>query len=243
VAAQGPRRVIAVLGMHRSGTSCLTGSLEGAGLGLGEVHTWNRYNRRGNRENQAIVDLNDAVLEANGGSWESPPQRVTWTEEQRDRARALIAAIDGGGPVGFKDPRTLLTLDGWLEALPQLEFVGVFRRPLAVARSLEQRSGMPLNAALALWEHYNRRLLRLHSRHDFPLVDFDISEAQYLRRVAVLAETLGLDAQAALREPFFSEDLRTAHQHAADRTLPYRVSLLHWRLRRRSARQARSRRP
>ncbi|HBM84618.1 MAG TPA: sulfotransferase family protein, partial [Halieaceae bacterium] len=31
-----PRRVIAILGMHRSGTSCLTGSLQEAGLELGE---------------------------------------------------------------------------------------------------------------------------------------------------------------------------------------------------------------
>ena len=60
-----PRRVIAILGMHRSGTSCLTGSLQEAGLELGEHHTWNPYNRKGNRENQDFVDLHDAILAAN----------------------------------------------------------------------------------------------------------------------------------------------------------------------------------
>ena len=61
-------KVICVLGMHRSGTSCLVGSLQKAGLHLGKHHTWNRYNRKGNRENQDIVDLNRAVLEFSGGS-------------------------------------------------------------------------------------------------------------------------------------------------------------------------------
>ena len=60
-----PSRVIAILGMHRSGTSCLTGSLQNSGLFLGECHTWNKHNERGNRENQKFVDLHDAILAAN----------------------------------------------------------------------------------------------------------------------------------------------------------------------------------
>ena len=89
-----PRRVIAILGMHRSGTSCLTGSLQNAGLFLGEHHTWNKHNRRGNRENQNIVDLHDAILEANGGTWDSPPEHVRWRDEHVARAREQPAAIE-----------------------------------------------------------------------------------------------------------------------------------------------------
>jgi hypothetical protein len=32
---------MALLGMHRSGTSCLTGSLQLKGLFRGDVHEWN----------------------------------------------------------------------------------------------------------------------------------------------------------------------------------------------------------
>ena len=39
--ADMPDRVVCILGMHRSGTSCLTGSLQQAGLFLGDCHTWN----------------------------------------------------------------------------------------------------------------------------------------------------------------------------------------------------------
>ena len=62
-----PARLIAVLGMHRSGTSYLAGSLQEAGLILGDCHTWNKHNEKGNRENQKFVDLHDAILEANVG--------------------------------------------------------------------------------------------------------------------------------------------------------------------------------
>jgi len=44
---------VAILGMHRSGTSCLAGSLQELGLYLGEVYDQNPHNPRGNRENAA----------------------------------------------------------------------------------------------------------------------------------------------------------------------------------------------
>ena len=51
VAAEArPDRVVCVLGMHRSGTSCLAGSLEQQGLFLGETNTRGPFNLRGNRE-------------------------------------------------------------------------------------------------------------------------------------------------------------------------------------------------
>ena len=68
-----PDRVIAVLGMHRSGTSALVGSLQQRGLFLGRHSTRNTYNLRGNRENPDVVQLNEDILEHSGGSWHAPP--------------------------------------------------------------------------------------------------------------------------------------------------------------------------
>ena len=235
--------------MHRSGTSCLTGSLQQAGLSLGEVHTWNRYNLRGNREKQALVDLNDEVLAANGGSWDRPPARCRWSDEQLRRARSLafddereaVGEVCGAGPGaaisaprGFKDPRTLLTLDGWLEAIPEIEFVGVFRSPRVVARSLAARNEMPAVEALALWKHYNRLLLNAWRKHRFPLVNFDMQASRYPDTVSAVASALGLDGEAARDAPFFDEGLRTSQTDPVDVPLPYAIRLLHWRLRRRS---------
>jgi len=81
--------VIAVLGMHRSGTSCLTGLLEDAGVPLGDVQKENPHNPLGNQENLRIMHLHDAVLAANGGSWDAPPAEP-----------ALPTAADGAPPPG-----------------------------------------------------------------------------------------------------------------------------------------------
>ena len=59
---------VVVLGMHRSGTSCLAGSLEQQGLFLGEVNTSAPWNRRGNRERFDVMNLQGDILEASGGS-------------------------------------------------------------------------------------------------------------------------------------------------------------------------------
>lgn len=227
-----PQRVIAVLGMHRSGTSCLAGSLQELGLEMGEVHTWNPYNRRGNREHQPIVDFHDRLLADNGGAWDRPPTAMRWQESDCARARQLLAGLGGAGILGFKDPRTLLVVDGWRACLPQLEFVGVFRHPQSVARSLAARSGMAREQALLLWQHYNGILLRLQRELRFPLVDFDVDEGHYLRCVSAVAAQLGLRREPSPQRRFFDAGLRSA---AADGgALPYRLRLLHWRLRRRS---------
>jgi hypothetical protein len=215
-----------VLGMHRSGTSCLAGSLQQAGLELGEVHEWNPWNRKGNREKQAIVDLNDAVLAASGGSWDRPPRRVRWCEEHRQRAREILGELAVADIAGFKDPRTLLVLEGWRELCPRLEFVGVFRHPTAVAASLARRSGMEREQAFSLWRAYNRRLLALHRRQRFPLVDFDAEGAAYRARVGRVAVALGLDADRVAAQPFYDEALRSADAQA-ELPLPWSLRRLY----------------
>ena len=59
-----PDRVVTILGMHRSGTSCLTGSLQACGLELGKFHASNKHNKKGNRENQDIIDLHEGTASA-----------------------------------------------------------------------------------------------------------------------------------------------------------------------------------
>ncbi len=73
-----PKRILCILGMHRSGTSCLTGSLQQGGLFLGKHHEWNEYNRKGNRENQDVVNLNESIFKANGLNWKEPLRPASW---------------------------------------------------------------------------------------------------------------------------------------------------------------------
>jgi hypothetical protein len=184
--------VILILGMHRSGTSCLAGSLEEAGLYLGEVNTTAPHNTKGNRESRTIMELHGDLLRANDGDWDAPPKRVIWSAEHRARRDAIIASYPGDRIWGFKDPRTLLILPGWLEALPAVSFVGTFRHPLAVAASLYARNQVPVEKSLALWSDYNRRLLDYHREFNFPVVCFDWPPERYRERLMALVPALHL---------------------------------------------------
>ena len=206
--------VICVLGMHRSGTSCLTGSLEEAGVNLGERHTWNPHNIKGNRENQAIVDLNDSVLAANAAAWDQPSHLVRWSADQLKEARRLVTPAASPKCFGFKDPRTLLTLDGWIQALPELCFIGIYRNPMDVAQSLNNRSGMPIEAGLELWYQYNQRLWKHYCVHRFPVLCFDDEEPIFKQKLKKILIGFGLYDESTKKE-FYEAGLRTASGNRA----------------------------
>ncbi len=186
--------IVCILGMHRSGTSCLTGTLQQAGLHLGKYHSWNRYNQKGNRENQDFVDFHEALLEANNASWAAPPTRLQFSDDDVARARELLERYSGEGPWGFKDPRTLLALALWREAAPEMQYIGIFRHPRAVAESLGRRSGgrIGIEQGMALWQHYNQRLHQAWKQQRFPMLCFDWDEEEFHRRLEPVAGALGL---------------------------------------------------
>ena len=213
-------KVICVLGMHRSGTSCLIGCLQENGLYLGDVVNQAPHNKKGNKENLTVREINNLVLQASGGSWNSPPAELLWGDQSRSRRDELIASYPERSNWGFKDPRTMLTLPFWLEALPNMVFVGTFRHPAAVARSFAERDNMPLDTALALWKEYNLKLIEYQATYDFPLVCFDWSMDRYLTSVAEICKNMGLDKSPSKTvAPFYDKDLRHHHSAASKQIL------------------------
>jgi hypothetical protein len=193
-----PSRVLTVLGMHRSGTSCLAGTLMECGVHFGDVSRKNPFNAKGNNENAQIMDLQDRLLLDNGGSWKSPPRYVLWNDEHRLARDQIIRTYSSAGHAwwGFKDPRTLLTLDGWLEKLPDMQCLGIVRHPDAVAQSLSNRNGFSREQGLDLWYQYNRRLLAFQKRRHFPVVLFNNHETPFLQRLEQVISCLGFKMPA-----------------------------------------------
>lgn len=183
--------------MHRSGTSCLTGLLQQQGLVLGKHYQWNRFNQRGNRENQDFLDINSELLTASGGDWRHPPKRLRWDNVLERRALALCANFPADLHWGFKDPRSLLLTEFWDSLLPGLQSVGIFRHPNAVMKSLLQREGSAIDEAeaLSLWCHYNRRLVERYRKAPFPLLCFDWDRERFLEATSKAAARLGLSAE------------------------------------------------
>jgi len=179
--------------MHRSGTSMLTGTLELAGVYLGAVNEVNENNLKGNRENPFLYTFHENILRQSGGRWNNPPFKIAWSPQNSRMAKYYIQSYKGQKMWGFKDPRSILVIEYWRRLIPELEFVGIFRHPSLVAKSLMKRNNFTEEHALYLWLRYNRRLLRFHKKNNFPIIEFDpnISNTKYsLNR---LFEKLNLD--------------------------------------------------
>jgi hypothetical protein len=141
---------------------------------------------------------------------------VVWTDVERAEAWRLVAAYDRSAPWGFKDPRTLMMVAEWRRLCPEARFVGIFRNPVAVTRSLMSRSPMTEAEAHGLWEAYNRRLLELHDAQPFPLFCFDEPEAALHGKLNAVLPALGL--APLRREVFFSPELK--HHEGAPEAVP-----------------------
>ncbi|HFD12964.1 MAG TPA: sulfotransferase family protein [Crenotrichaceae bacterium] len=225
------KKTVLILGMHRSGTSWLTGSLQQAGLYLGKHHSWNPHNRKGNRENPDVMALHESILAENHGAWDVPPEFIVWSAQQKEAARQLVEVnTEAQQQWGFKDPRTLLMLEGWKLLLDDIAYIGIFRHPLAVARSLHNRGGMPRQQALQLWEYYNTILLNQYQLCAFPLLCFDWSEHKLNKAVSVACRHLQLEtADEDDDSSFFDADLRH-NQAESDIELPESITHLYERL-------------
>ena len=133
--------VLVIGGMHRSGTSLVAAVCQSAGLDVGaELLPGHASNPLGHFEDLDFYRFHEAALTAAGrvpagyGISDAP---VVVDASARGRAEALVAARRAGGrPWGWKDPRTVLFLDFWLEMLPEARFLFVFRDPAEVADSL-----------------------------------------------------------------------------------------------------------
>jgi len=162
--------VVLVLGMHRSGTSCLAGILNRAGLDLGELTSF--YN-----ENTNVWRLHEKVLAENNLTWDNPYVigSIWWSDEckkMRDGIIEYFEKRDCPNGWGFKDPRTVLLIGGWFDRLEHVKLVGTFRDPWQVAESLRKRDGFDHKKSYKLWYWYNLKLLELHDKFNFPLVNF-----------------------------------------------------------------------
>jgi len=182
---------VIVLGMHRSGTSMLTGCLEEAGLYLGEISEQEfESNKQGQKEQIFLMELHEAVLQSNGGSWSNPPHTAKWKYFHNKTRQHYIETMEKHPVWGFKDPRVLFLLDKWLEDLPSAKMIGIFRHPLLVADSLYRRNNLSYNHSLDLWLKYNRKLWEYKQSHNLPLIEFEQDENQMVSKIQEVIKPL-----------------------------------------------------
>jgi hypothetical protein len=172
------RKCLIVLGMHRSGTSSLTGALHFTGFDIGKsIMPPADENPKGFFENTRIVDLNDKILEELFNFWSDTlfiPDGWWKSDLFEEHKRILIDILrgefSGEKPVLLKDPRLCIVLPLYLDVFRQEGIEPVFlicvRNPLDIANSLKKRNNMPLEKSTLLWMDYQLKA-ELYSR-DFP---------------------------------------------------------------------------
>lgn len=152
-----------VLGMHRSATSLVAGGIEEMGVDVGgnKVLLANEHNPAGYFENIDFILLNDRILSSAGGDWKNPPSHESILSVKKEYEEEIKFTIKKNEAEvwGWKDPRTVLTIDLYLPHLENPFFLTCFRSPLKVAQSLKKRDGMPIEDGIKLAELYNNRLL------------------------------------------------------------------------------------
>ena len=160
---RSPKHAIMVLGMHRSGTSALAGTL--ARLGAAPPRTLmsaDQNNTRGYWESRPLMKLHDQILSSAGTRWDDWGRfNPSWLASPvaADFAERLSAAIrEEYGNSHFilvKDPRICRFFPLWKQVLDEEgikpKVIIPVRNPLDVASSLHSRDNLGINRALLLW--------------------------------------------------------------------------------------------
>jgi len=222
------KNCLVVLGMHRSGTSALTGVLERVGVDLGnELMTPAADNPSGFFENTLVVDTNEAILAASGSAWDSPFALANnWQDKLTDNTLAQAASafiqsnITSEHVYALKDPRLSRLLPWWQSLFVKAGVTGRYvilvRHPLEIADSLAARNGLSQTHSLLLWMHYMleaERYTRGQPRafvHYHDLLDDPVATVQGVFSRCGLPAPDNLQAAAA---DFIKNDMR---HHSAD---------------------------
>ena len=161
------RHCILVLGMHRSGTSAISGVLDILGADFGRDQIPPSYdNPKGFFENQKVLELNETIMDSLGLNWDYPGflepdwQNFGIVIKHITKAKEVISSQFGKSPlIAIKDPRICHLVPFWLKVLEELSFTVscllTWRNPLSVVKSLQRRNNLTANHShILLTSHF-----------------------------------------------------------------------------------------
>ena len=135
-------KVLAIVAMHRSGSSLCTQWLQSCGLHVGEDLISASYaNPYGHFEDKSFVRFHQSILQKRGYNYRfRKKDSIRFTEEEKKEALKLFNEKRKlNQEWGWKDPRTCLFLKDWLQIIPNLKLLVLIREPELVVDSLLRR--------------------------------------------------------------------------------------------------------
>ena len=226
-----PATAILIAGMHRSGTSALSRTLNLIGCDLPKqlMAPDSESNERGHWESQRVFELNNAILKSAGSRWDewetlnsdwyASPAFASYFE----KACRLIETEFSSSPLYVvKDPRFCLLMRFWIKVIESTGatplIVMPIRNPQDVAQSLMRRNSIDPSIGRLLWlrhvldaEAGSRDCPRVTVRFDQLLEDWRSVVVRIGERLGLSWPNLSTSADINVGE-FLSPDLR----HHAD---------------------------
>jgi glycosyltransferase involved in cell wall biosynthesis/predicted O-methyltransferase YrrM len=217
-------QILAITGMHRSGTSLVSNLLQAGGVNVGDkLLPPSESNPRGFFEDIDFYEFHEHLLNSRGQHYLYVERDFVFEPTQADktRARELGQQRSHLAIWGWKDPRTSLFLDFWAQQFPESRFLFVVRHPLEVLCSLLRRGEFEhltiLDAVLQAWHTYNENIRLFRDRYaDRCLIVHVEGVIHHIDRFAkLLRKKFQLDFnldEAAFRKIYHGEELkRTQH--------------------------------
>lgn len=180
------KRLVIILGMHRSGTSVVTQICQYMGAYLGkenELIIPDGNNPDGYFENIEITSIDDKVLHICGREWyslegvEIDSNSSEIKAAKNELKHTIKELFEKSDIVAVKDPRIAILLPLWEEILEEIgidaEYIWVFRNPLEVSESLRKRNGFCRSHSLLLWINYNLNIIQFLADKDYLMINYN----------------------------------------------------------------------
>lgn len=199
------KKVIVVLGMHRSGTSVVTRGLQVLGVDLGTrlLAAEQGVNDKGFWEDMDITAFDVDLLCALGHDWHSfaplQPSEFQGPIIDSFKLRAVqlmrdkLAGID---VLGLKDPRMARLMPFWQDVFEHLgvtvHYVIACRNPMSVARSLAKRNSFPLEKSYLLWFEHMLLAMKYTASAQRVFIDYDLMLREPAQQLTRIARSVGM---------------------------------------------------
>lgn len=220
------KRLITILGMHRSGTSAITRGLNVLGVELGDrlMPPKEGNNAKGFFEDIDLNALNTEMLQTLGSDWHYLAPIEPGNVESLHQKGYFLRAVDllrqktaDVSTFGFKDPRLSKLLPFWQQVFAHCGFdtgyVLAIRNPLSVAQSLAKRDGFNHEKSYMLWLGHVLASLSHTEAHSRVLVDYDHFLDAPQKSMEILSKRLALRLDPQALQFYQSEFLDKGLRH------------------------------
>lgn len=179
------KKLIVVIGMHRSGTSAITRGLELLGVGLGtNLHPAASDNPKGFWEDSECLEINEELLsyfgsayDQLGGDWDTSIADSEISRIKLKASQLISRKLEENTIWGFKDPRTSRFLPFWKEVFMSVgcdvSYVIALRNPVSIVDSLRKRNNIPAEKTYFLWLQHMLPALQMTEGARRVVVDYD----------------------------------------------------------------------